>query len=447
MKKVFAIVLVLLLLSGCSGNGALPENSIGVSNTESSSTTNETTDNAVDNVEGKPQYDDNMAIYIGRDRNDVDDDGNTIYQYNVKGELLNSVNKLAYIGVNSKYNLFPVLDPSSGKIGFVDQEGVFVIEPNYDDATVFAPCGLATVKIEGEDHRDYCGVIDITGKEVVPCFYPYISSYFPSGYAVYSQEITTEDGGSYTKYGIIDKTGKIIVKANYYLISYVYDGYFVSDRYIYDFSEKVLAETYAFSRGDGSGEADFQYYMPTSEALYRLTIRDKTIRGKGNLIMTEYFDGSVFRLVETDYELSSKRVATTESGIGYGIIVGEKTVIPFQYDQIHRIGSYFVCTKYNSVTKQQMFDIYDINYNKTAENLNYYIADPWHFRQCLPDGFFYVYNYAGLEETICGVIDATGSVIIEPVFSEGITYCTYENVANYPLSGKDIAGFGCTDPA
>ena len=447
MKKVFAIVLVLLLLSGCSRNGSLPENSIGVSNTEGSITTNETTNNAVGNVEGKPQYDENTAIYIGRDRNDVDDDGNTIYQYNLKGELINSANRPAYIGVNPQYNLLPARDPLSGKLGFVDEDGVFVIEPKYDDATVFSPCGLATVKIEGEDYKDHCGVVDITGKEIVPCSYPYISSYFPSGYAVYAEEVTTEDGGVYTKYGIMDKTGEIIINAKYYIISYVYDGYFVADNCVYDFSENMLAQTYGVPREDDSEEFDFQYYRPTSEALYRLTIRDKTLRGKCNLIKIEQFDGKEFSEVETEYKLSCKRVATTESGVAYGITVGETTVIPFKYDQIHRIGNYFVGVKYTSSKKQPVLDIYDNNYKKTAENLNYYIAEPWHFRQCLPDGYFYIYNYAGLEETICGIIDATGSVIIEPTFSGGIAFCTYENVASYPLSGKDIAGFGYTDPA
>ncbi len=94
----------------------------------------------------------------------------------------------------------------NGKIGFVNEQGVEVVAPQYDSACPFSD-GMAVV---GNPDVQY-GAIDKTGKLVIPMQYEFLYDFKGGLAGVYI------DG----KYGFLDKTGKLAIPA-------VYDGVYES---------------------------------------------------------------------------------------------------------------------------------------------------------------------------------------------------------------------------
>lgn len=97
----------------------------------------------------------------------------------------------------------------------------------------------------------------------------------------------------------------------------------------------------------------------------------------------------------------------------YGIVENGETVVPFEYDEICRYGDYFVAIKYSGGSRSynQVFDIYDIEYNKTAENIQYafsHRSDPYGSSCQLPNGYFQIMEKNADYEQVCGIIDYTG---------------------------------------
>lgn len=93
---------------------------------------------------------------------------------------------------------------------FSKNTGKVVIEPKYDHAWVFAD-GLASV-----DEGGFIKFVDGTGKTVIDRKTPYVMNMeghvFHGGYCV----VQTDDG---ELYGMIDKTGKVVLPLEYSLIS------------------------------------------------------------------------------------------------------------------------------------------------------------------------------------------------------------------------------------
>lgn len=156
--------------------------------------------------------------------------------------------------------------------------------------------------------------------------------------------------------------------------------------------------------------------------------------GRHPLIKTEIFDGKKFIALKSDYEITSKRVATTQSGKGYGVSKNGETVIPFEYDWITEYGEYFVAEKKNSDDYlDETFDIYDKNFNKTAENIEYAFYGRYdeHGQDCLlPNGYFQI-EIEHDSKTVFGIVDYTGKIIVEPVFYRGIKLWTYEGTGAF----------------
>lgn len=434
MKKVISILLTLSvvgMLYGCLGNAAN-------TNVKETVSENHTEQQETIPLNTEAVYDENKVMFMAQDRYDIEGDRYELYRYNYRGDLLKFPETASYIGVFSEDGLAPAQDPGSGLVGYVDRDGVFVINPKYDDASMFSKDGWAVVCQD-----DLWGAINIEGEEIIPCSYEDLSSFFPSGYAVFGVK---DDADEWMRYGILDTDGNVIVEAQYDEISFVFDGYFCADlNYggipcmftpygsVIDFAGNELDSLNDYNSGDNDSVGK-QYYFTNNNKLYKLTVGDTEQMDANTLLRQEEFDGANFHIIETDYEISHKRVATTETGVGYGVTENGKTVIPFRYDQIYCIGRYFVGVIWNGNNNSTSLDIYDADYKMTAEGLNYSIVEPHQKEQRLPDGYFYVYKVEG-DEKLYGIIDAAGNVIVEPVYYRGITYCTYENLAKFPNWG------------
>lgn len=96
----------------------------------------------------------------------------------------------------------------NGKWSYIDKTGKEVLSVSYDDVYSFSE-GLAAVKEDGK-----WGYIDRTGKLVIPCRYEGYANSFSGGFAVVSDWYNDEQASKPQKRpvaGIIDKTGKEVV--------------------------------------------------------------------------------------------------------------------------------------------------------------------------------------------------------------------------------------------
>lgn len=448
MKKLFLILLCFLLILSTLSGCRKASSKFNISNDDIDKKDN--TKNTSVNL----NYDDDKALFVGKDRYDIEGDRYSVYYYyNYKGELLENNN--SYIGYYSENGLAPAVHKSTGKIGFVNKKGEFVIDPIYDDACAFSKHGIAPVMlesdIEGDDVGEYWGFIDSKGNVIVDIVYPKVSSFYDSGYALIAInepiDVEEENGDVYTTtstlYGIIDKSGKIIVKPEYDKILYIYNDYFIVFKYgeegglsIYGLDGKILVNSTDLS----SGHVYFN-----AEGIFRISNDDSNSK----TFKYELFDGQRFVDYKVNYEITSKKVATTVTGNGYGIIQNNKTVIPFEYDEIIPVNDYFVCIKYlnsnsnyiNPRITEQTIDIYNSEFVCTGKNLdyNYYPTSEtsWnYFSETMPNGFFEVWeeDKNNPEDPIRGVIDEKGNVIVEIAFCRGITPMTYEATAMFPTN-------------
>ncbi len=95
-----------------------------------------------------------------------------------------------------------VADGELNKGGYIDADGNFLTEIKYDHCDDFED-GFAKVGIDVEDDTKY-GIIDRTGKEIIPCMYDKIDTNFSDSYIFY---VTLGK-----EYSILDNNGKTIAK-------------------------------------------------------------------------------------------------------------------------------------------------------------------------------------------------------------------------------------------
>lgn len=376
-------------------------------------------------------YSEDEPLFVAQDRCDIEGDRSQTYYYNYKGELLNSLST-AYIGYYAENGLATALDQSTWKIGFVDKDGVFQIDPIYEDAAAFSESGIALVCME-VDGKEKCGHINSKGETVVPFMYDYATSFYPCGYALaynYVSGSSSEDDWEKKVHYIIDEQGKVVFEADSdekYVLC-VMDGYFVykvSDGWVIsDYSGKEIER---INQQEGNKRVSLRIY----DFVYKYVYGED-----GDTLETiDVFDGKKFVDESVFYEnilITSKRVATTKTGIGYGIEKDDETLIPFVYDRLYSYGDYFVGVKYtgDSYYYDQTFDIYDLDYQKTAENVPYafYPRNEMYGNiDCmLPNGYFEIFLDNEDYGSVHGIIDYTGKIIVEPVFGRGITPMIYE---------------------
>lgn len=440
MKKLLALLLVCVMAISF----------VGCDNTQSN-TNNENGTAQKNETENKSIYDEDQVLFAAQDRSDIEDDRYTVYAYNYKGELLSSATSSS-IGYYAENGLAPAAHQSTGLVGFVDKDGVFQIEPKYDDAAPFSDNGIALIKIVSEtDYKSKCGYINSKGEEVTPCIYDSATSFYNCGYAIAEiEENSTDENDNYVKtkmeYHILDKKGKVVVKIDALTenrwVKAVYDDYFVCSTEkgiaMYSYKDKLIAEYEVINYSEETAVGDtFEGLEFKQNSVYKRSLK-KVDEFKNDIVKTEMFDGKKFVELKTKYSIESKQVATTQSGIGCGIVENGKTVIPFEYDTITSYGDYFVAIKYTgeNTNFDQTFDIYDKDYNKTAENVPYafsYRNDAYGLNCQLPNGYFQIMIDDEDYETLTGIIDYTGKTVIEPVFGRGIRLCTYEGTGVFYL--------------
>lgn len=469
MKKAYTLILALLLLvlTGCAASKDITD-TYEKEDTSTSSTSTTTTNKLEDNPDEKMCFDENIPLFICQDRADIEGDRDALYYYNYKGEQLENavMHNVGFFGENG---LAPAFDPATEKIGFVDKSGVFVIDPQWDDATAFSKDDIALVIIEKEDaegiKREKYGYIDGDGKQIVECIYDDATSFYPQGVAIVgiSKETemtyTNDDGeeisytGTSTHYGVIDKTGSIIIQPEYKYIYNVENNYIlcIGERAqaLYDLSGKAIVT-------EEECEKNQYVFYQECGTLHRwktefLTEEEQEKNGGYPYRDTDFkvFNGKEF--IEDEYDpvapfIHYNRVATTQTGYGYGVVkisgseqegnLKETVLIPYEYDQIIKSGSYYIAIKYKDVGgDEQSFDIYNSNFEKTAENIDYKfnqsVVKPSLYGDeiVLPDGYFKVYYYnEEIGETVFGIVNEQGETIVPVLFYRPIKLFVYECV-------------------
>lgn len=411
-------------------------------------------------------------MFLTADRLDNKNDGSIKYYFNYKGDQVSYFGSGEYPPVYAENGLALAYSPAAKKYGYADREGNFVIDPIYAAATHFTPDGLVTVKIknETEETASY-GVIDSEGKEVLPFVYEGLSSFYPSGYTAFRIKTNKDDeytGYNEYLYGVIDKTGKVIVEPTYRKIEWIGDGYLlaqpvtensVDDAYnIYDFtgnvvyshtekegfSDKLLEEDFSIEALEG--ELYTEVFILRDNRLWR--IQEKIELNANQIaeaeIMWEYFDDGKFVKdpAKPCYQIATKNVTTTKSGVAYGVNANGENVIPFQYDRIFEESGYLYCTRQNGEENYSL-DVYDEQFQKMAEGLPYYrksnginiffgnsepVFVETENNYYIPKGFFTVCK--NIDDKIAyGIVDANGNEIVEVIYKiKPIAWC-YENVA------------------
>ena len=190
-------------------------------------------------------------------------------------------------------------DWSEGKWGYIDQNGRYVIEPQFDDAGDFHD-GLAKVRIGGKSNGKW-GYIDRGGIFVIQPQYFDVHD-FSEGKASVREKIAE---GEYKDY-IIDKSGKVLFDE-------------MSDVYVYDFHEGMSRARVDYRWGfiDTKNKMVIapQFYdaYDFSEGLAKVSIghRDSAFCG--------YIDKAGNYVIEPQYE----RAGAFHEGLAYVSIDGK----------------------------------------------------------------------------------------------------------------------------
>lgn len=407
------------------------------------------------NQSEKAEYEDDRALFCAQNRVDTSGDEIDVYYYNYNGDL---VKKITSFDVVKEYyaenGLTVAYDNATSKYGFADKDGVFQIEPIYSGASAFSKNGIALVRNE-EGKKGY---IDSKGDQVISFIYDEATSFFDCGYAIVAtnREVTDESGytDNISTYFIIDEKGNELVEIDEEKskieIEAVYEDYYVYTRsvdsniYVLDYKgnelkviDKYIGDLFIVPRFEKDG-LYLEYYDGSEEVENSYCCIGVVEKG-AKYLKTEKFNGKNFEIT-SEYEITSKRVSTTLSGYGYGIEKNGKTLIPFEYDIVQPYGSYYVGIKFTgyNATVDQIIDIYDSEFNKTAEDVEYAFlnrqSQDYEYSR-LPDGYFAVSTYSDEREgEVQGIIDYTGKLIVDPVFYRGIYVCTYEGVGHFDLN-------------
>ena len=484
MKKIIATTLIAIVLLGLfsactstsnsghthSGETESPTNDTSDTNSNTSSPTTEPTPHPDEDLSSKVQYDEETPLFVAEDRADIEGDRDEYYFYNYKGELLDS-SVLTVRRFFAKNGLASAYDPATEMVGYVDQSGVFVIYPQWDGAAAFSDDGIALVYVykinkKGSTAKAY-GYINEKGEQITDCIYDDATSFYSQGVAIIG--LYTEVDSSYTnsngenitttdlsiRYGVIDKSGKIIIEPKYTTIYNVESNYIICEgenaQAVYDLSGNAIVTE------EECNEKHYSFYQELG-TLHRYTIEtitDEEAEQNNGISYRDtdhkIYDGKEFvdEPRKTDKVLiTCKRVATTATGYAYGHAQWSdqsksyEDRIPYAYDSIIEAGNYYIGIKYkDSAGNDRTFDIYNSEFEKTAENINYnYYHIPYQSLYganiALPEGYFRVTRYDDKTgRVLMGIINERGEIIVPILFYRPIGLFTYEGVGGKFMSG------------
>ena len=444
IKKIMALVLSLVMVLSLFGCG---KDNNDVDETKGTDENNQV---IYTNENSNSPYAEDEVLFVAQNIYDIEEDSHILHFYNYNGvhldELDTSVSTVISLKNYAKNGLTPAMDTSNGKYGYINRDGSFIIDAKYDEAYSFSDDGLALVMCEEKYESAYnkiekYGFINSKREEIIPCIYDCATSFYPSGYAIIGNcdfqinEMDYVDTSNY-RYGVIDKNGEFIIEQKYEGIYPITGKYILcreeNHKYvIYNTSGSIVYE-FEINKTDGYIDC----YTIGDDVFYTNANYDGSRREyyifNGNEFV-DYYNSNIGKYYHIS-DLSSnlkyvlKEINSTECKIG--IAYNDEEVIPCEYDYIYSVKDYFVAVKYS--TARGKIDIYNSNFEKTAEDLSYeYIDRDDEFGEHaeLPNGYFCI----GDGNDKYGIIDYTGRIIVEPIY-ENVGVNTYESIGKFDLN-------------
>ncbi|MBD7910998.1 WG repeat-containing protein [Clostridium cibarium] len=265
------------------------------------------------------------------------------------GDESNGIMDASRVGL---IRLYPALkNIISGKVyGYIDENGTFIIEPKYEEASDFNELGIAIVR-----ENDLTGVIDSNGEYVIEPIYESISL-FEEGRAVYVLD---------SNVGVMDERGNRITKKNYNYI-----GNFNEGRAVVSVTEKDESY-YGYIDRDGNEVVPTKYLMADEfkggVALVRVKNGEYAlIDSAGKIINTynyeyvsQYGDGLMvfsksfggpYGYLDKAGNVVIKPVYKSATGFEGGIaVVSTEEVYNFKYGAIDLSGKYVFTPVYSEI--------------------------------------------------------------------------------------------------
>ncbi|RLD47286.1 MAG: hypothetical protein DRI86_00810 [Bacteroidetes bacterium] len=276
--------------------------------------------------------------------------GDTLDYGDPKQGVFGLVNKRGKVIVEPKYNhiynfnktwarvfigkTYDGCNPIEGKYGFIDKSGKEVIPPNYKRAKNFY-LGICKVNFNGK-----VGYIDSTENAIIPFEYDHITN-FRKGLATTFVGTTDDRGNTIEgKYGVIDISGKELIPAIYDRASYT-DGFaFVVNNNKFGLlkgGDTIINFIYDGAKGYANGliliynnvDKNTDEINPIYDDYGNEIIERKYgfVDTLGNLVIPMIYDDAI--------DLRNKLSIVKKNGY-YGIInrAGE-TILDFSYDKIY----------------------------------------------------------------------------------------------------------------
>lgn len=213
---------------------------------------------------------------------------------------------------------------ASEKIGFINSKGIEVVKCQFDNYNL--EDGYYFVEKKTSEDESTYGVIDSTGKEIVPAKYGYITNTAKEGGFV------LQDKTSY-HYGVIDTKGKIIIPFTHPFLGGIYKGIVVANEFnpglqgLLDKTNKLVLP-YSYNH--------IGQFSPTND-IAAVAKDGKTgfINLTGKLVIPLEYEYDETLDATLYYSQFYNGYACVKKNGKWGVIdAANKVVIPFKYDEV-----------------------------------------------------------------------------------------------------------------
>jgi len=412
LSILIALALLLTAVTGCSKTEK-PADTTAVQNTTASPTSPEP---------DAPDSEEVMFWCKTKDSN-----GNPVYHHiSGTGEILLETSTKDTVCHNG---LAVATSPENGLVGYKDQNGEYVIQPQFQAAGLFSSNGLAPVQ---KDEK--WGFVNKQGEIVVPCEYGTVTRFNDSGYAV----VYTEDPDAVTGLaGIIDSTGSFCLPLGEHYGIQLANEYFIINQTTLD--EAYDPEEDAFHKYRNIVGCEIRNYDNQIVAEYGKEDDVHPSCAWGDVyyaedwhILHQFIDGQFVNLMDVfHYSMEKTDPVTIKYNI-YNIMYNGAKLSDYEYSGAYIWPPYLFAFRFvddDPIRANERTDIFNLSTGEmTAEGLTYCTDDDYGPAYQFPTGYFIF-----LEERfpyILGVFDSTGKFIIEPVYDEIYSYDTLD--AQFP---------------
>ena len=327
------------------------------------------------------------------------------YEQNGKWGLINTKGEViveaAYANAsgNPYYGMVWQIDPNNphqALMGIVDQAGNWIVEVGPNKTRRVGYVTPETVNFQLVRVKDKEGLLDSTGKFIIPPKYDQIDFYGLNNLSAFN-----ENG----KWGVVDFWGKVVIPPS--------------------FPDKFSAQRASLTAHSGYKFASFTKTQQTSEGLVGVYSGDLSLKNQGNENKWGFADEEGKVVIDQKYtrvEPFSKGLSLVEINKKYGYINKEgEAVIPIEYKLLSRITEGVIYgQKTNQGDKSQtvVFDLEgNILYTRTGEvqplTAGYMVSEQTELVSLSTDGKGYFYVSEGM-----GIIRLKdGEEILPPVYN------------------------------